>query len=222
MSASKPGASRPLLFGPTQDVSRVDGAGRQCLGGRKPELRTGERADERQALAERAPWVEVRGERDGSARFHERAGGRHRATEEERARGQQHAHHVARRQCVNAVASGCLQVVDRPRAELDRERDRTRFRELVAVQPQLEPVVARGVEVAASLDRVECTTLEEDIRRLGDGRGLGQDVRDQPVDVLVGVCSNSGGTACAPRNVGMPPAAAMARRDASSVSRFSP
>ena len=48
-------------------------------------------------------------------------------------------------------------------------------------------MAARGVEVAASLNCIERPTLEKDIRRLGDRRGLGQDVCDQPVDILVGL-----------------------------------
>ena len=135
MSASNPGARRPFAVGPAEDVRRVDGAGRERLSRRKPELRARERADERQALAERAARVEVRGQRDRAACVDERAAGRHRAAEEERARRQEDAHDVALRERSHAVRARRLEMVDRPGSELDRERDRSRLRELVAVQP---------------------------------------------------------------------------------------
>src|SRR5215217_7581462 len=52
----------------TENVCGVHGAGGQRLGRREPELRGGERADERQALAERAPRIEVGRQGDGRPR----------------------------------------------------------------------------------------------------------------------------------------------------------
>src|SRR3546814_4237484 len=57
-------------------------------------------------------------------------------------------------------------------AELDRERDRARLRELVAVQPQGEAVRLAGLEIAARLVDVEGPALEEDVGRLGELRSL--------------------------------------------------
>jgi hypothetical protein len=78
-------------------------------------------------------------------------------------------------------------VVDRPRAELDGERHSPDLRELVAVEPQGEPGRAAGTEVAASLLDVERPALDEDVSGEGDSSRIGQDVRDQPVDVGVRV-----------------------------------
>ena len=93
-----------LAVGAAEHVRRVHGARGQGLLGRHGQLRRGERADEREALAERAARVEVRRERDGRARVEERAGGRHRAVEEQRARRQQDAGDVARRERRGAAA----------------------------------------------------------------------------------------------------------------------
>ena len=79
-------------------------------------------------------------------------------------------------------------MVDRPRAELDGERDRPRLRELVAVQPEREPRVPARRQVAARLLRVERASLEEDVGADGDLRRLGEHLREQEVDVRVGPC----------------------------------
>ena len=100
-------------------------AGGERLGRRELQLRARERADERQALAKRRPRVEVRRQRDRHAGVHERAGRRHRAAEEQRARRQQDGDDVARRERHDPVRAGRLEMVDRPRPELDRERNRT-------------------------------------------------------------------------------------------------
>ena len=102
-------------------------------------------------------------------------------------------------------------MVNRNRAELDRERDRTGLRELVAVESERQACCGAGLEVAACLGGIEGPALEEDVGRFGDRRGLGQHLGEREVEVGVGVESNSGGTACAPSQVGMPPAAAIAR-----------
>ena len=87
----------------------------------------------------------------------------------------------------HAVGAGRLEVVDRPCAELDRERDRALLGELVAVQAQREPGVAARLEVAARLRRVERAALEEDVGGLGDLRRLGQHLGEREVEVRVGV-----------------------------------
>ena len=79
-----------------------------------------------------------------------------------------------------------LEVVDGPRAQLDRERDRTRLRELVAVQAQREPRVAAGRQVAACLRRVERPALEEDVRGLRELSRLRQHLVDEELDVRLG------------------------------------
>ena len=45
----------------------------------------------------------------------------------------------------DAVVAGRLEVVDRARAELDRERDRALLRELVAVEAEREAGFAAGL-----------------------------------------------------------------------------
>ena len=142
--------------------------------------------DEREALAERAAGVEVRRERDRSARVDERAGRRHRTRKEERAGGQQHTSHVALGQRGDTLWPGRLEVVDRTRAELDRERNRTRLRELVTMEPQLEAVRAARLEIATSLRSVERASLEEDVCGLGELRRLREDVGQDEIEI--GVC----------------------------------
>ena len=73
--------------------------------GGQPELRAGEGADEREALAEGAPGVEVGGEDHDRACVGERAARRHRPSEEERGDGQQHRGDVARPQGGDAFAA---------------------------------------------------------------------------------------------------------------------
>ena len=112
--------------------------------------------------------------------------GRHRPREEECARGQQHTRDVARRQRGDAFRAGRLEMVDRTRAELDRKRDRTRLRELVAVEPQRQAVRVARLEIAASLRRVERAPLEEDIGRLGELRRIREHVGQKEVEIGVG------------------------------------
>jgi len=89
------------------------------------ELRCGEGADERQTLAEGAARVEVRCQGDGGAGVDECSRRRHRPAEEERARRQEHAHDVARREGPDPLLARSLEMVDGPGPELDGERDRS-------------------------------------------------------------------------------------------------
>ena len=112
---------------------------------------------------------------------------RHRTAEEKRARRQQHAGDIA--PCERADAGGArrLEVVDRARAELERERDRAALRELVAVQPQRKACVAARLEIAARLGGVERAAFEEDVGGRRDLRGFGQHLREREVEVGVAV-----------------------------------
>ena len=112
-------------------------------------------------------------------------------------------------------------MVDGAGAELDRQRNRARLRELVAVEAEGEAVVTAGFEVAAGLTRVEGAALQEDVGGLGELGRLGSTSASRK-SRYASASANSGGVAWAPRNVGIPPAALIARNDASSVSRSSP
>ncbi len=172
---------------------------------RERHLRRRERADEREALAERAARVEVGRERDSSARVDERACGRHRAVQEERARREEDTGDVARGERDDSCRSGRLEVIHRARAELDRERDRTRLGELVAVQAEREAGIGAGAQVPARLLGVERSALEEHVRCLGETGCLGQHLVEQEVDVRIApllgelgrnrVCAEPGGNA---------------------------
>ena len=81
--------------------------------------------------------------------------------------------------------AGRLEMIDAPRAELDGERDRTRFGELIPMQSQGEPGVSARLQVAPRLRRVERTALEEDVRRLGNPHDLRQHLGEGEVEVLV-------------------------------------
>ena len=113
----------------------------------------------------------------------ERSSGRHGPVQEERARREQHADDVTGGERRDPLGPGRLEVVDRARAELDREGDRPRLRELVAVQAEGEAGLAAGLEVAARLPGVERAPLEEDVCRLCDPGRLREDVVDEEVDV---------------------------------------
>ena len=156
----------PPPVGPAQDVRCIDGAGGERLRGRQLELRRRQRAADRQALAECAARVEVGREGDRGARVDEGAPRRHRPTEEERARRQEHSDDVARRKCAHTAVARRLEVVDGARAQLDCERDRALFGELVAVQAERETGVAACFEEPARLSHVERPALEEDVGRL--------------------------------------------------------
>ena len=173
--------------GQPEDVRGVHGARRERLLGSEAELRAGERADDREALAVGAAGVEVRRERDRRARVGERAAGRHRAVQVERGDREQHADDVARGQRRDALRARGLEVVDRARAELDRQPDRADLVELVAVEPQGEPGPSTGLEVSPGLLDVERPALDEHVRRRRDPRGVREDRLDRPVDVRVGV-----------------------------------
>ena len=64
MSAAKPGRRRPIRSAAAEDVRGVRRRRDECLLRRELHLRTGEREDEREAVAERAAGVEVRREGD--------------------------------------------------------------------------------------------------------------------------------------------------------------
>src|SRR3954454_3177254 len=68
------GSEAPEPPGPTEDICRVDRAGRKGLRRRELELSRRERAHERQALAESAARIEIRRERDDRTPFDERPG----------------------------------------------------------------------------------------------------------------------------------------------------
>jgi hypothetical protein len=117
------------------------------------ELGRGEAADERQALAERAARIEVGRERDGApASTSARAGGIGRSRKRALAGSRTPTTSLAA--SARAGLARRLEVVDRPGAELDRERDRSELVELIAVQPQRETRVTTGLEVAARLSTV--------------------------------------------------------------------
>src|SRR5204863_1847875 len=87
----------------------------------------------------------------------------------------------------DAVVARRLEMVDRARAKLDRERDRALLRELVAVQTKREPGSAASLEKPARLARVEGSALEEDVRGLGELRRVGQHLAEREVEVGVGI-----------------------------------
>src|SRR5205085_3356080 len=173
--------------GAAQDVGRVDGAGAERLRRRQLELGRGERADEREALAEGAARVEVRRERDGRAGLDKRAGGRHRPAEEERARREEHAGDVARRERAHAVLAGRLEVVDRARAEVDGELDGSLLGELIAVQAERQAGSAARLEIPARLHDVERAALDEDVGSFGHLGRVRQYVGEREVEVRIRV-----------------------------------
>jgi hypothetical protein len=168
-------------------VCGVHGRGGERLARAQPELGRSERQHEREALAERAARVEVGGERDRGTGVDERPGRRHRPCQEERAAGEQHAGDVAGGERGDSIRTCRLEVVDRARAELDRERDRPRFGELIAVQAQREAVRARGLEVPASLVGVEGAALEEDVGRLGKRGRFREHVGEHELEIGIRV-----------------------------------
>ena len=156
------------------------------------------------------PGVEVRRERDRGARVDERAAGRHRPVQEERARRAGARRRRRSRRARDAVRPGRLEVVDRPRAELDRERDRARLRELVAVESEREPGVAarrRGSDAPARRRTRRARGRRPPPRRSAPPPG-GPRARRKSTYASAPSSANSGGTACAPSQVGTPPAVA--------------
>ena len=113
--------------------------------------------------------------------------GRHRPVEEERARGEQDAHDLARRQAPHAVVARRLEMIDRARAELDRERDRPALGELIAVQPQCEPGVAARCEIAPRLAASKAPRSRKTSAASASSRRLRQHLRECEVEVRVGV-----------------------------------
>ena len=78
-------------------------------------------------------------------------------------------------------------MVDGTRPELDRERDRTGFRELVAVQAQCEPRIRAGIEVATRLLGVERAALDEHVGGFGDPRRVREHLSQRELEIRVGV-----------------------------------
>jgi hypothetical protein len=151
------------------------------------EQRARQGADDREALAKRAPGIEVRRQGDRRARVDHRPRLRHRTVEEERARREHDADHVARGKGGDARLARRFEMVDRPRADFDRERYGAELCELVAVQAQCQPCLPAGSQIAACLPDVERAALDEDVCGFGDPRRRRQDLREQKVEVLVGV-----------------------------------
>src|ERR671918_136405 len=138
-----------------KDVRGVDRAGRERLGRRHPHLRAREAHDDWEALAEGAARIEVGSQRDDRTRVNEVARRRHRATEEESRRREQHGRDVARPQDPNSFRPGRLQMVDAPGTEADCELDPARLRELVGVEAEDQAGLRAGGEIATRLHRVE-------------------------------------------------------------------
>ena len=99
---------------------------------------------------------------------------------------EEHADDLARRQCPDPLWPRRLEVVDGACAELDGQRDRARLGELVAVEPEREPCLARE-EVPASLCGIERPAFDEDVRRARELCRLGQDLTEHELDVGVRV-----------------------------------
>jgi hypothetical protein len=151
------------------------------------ELRARQRTDERQALAEGTAGVEVGRKRNRRTGVGERSGGRHRAVEEERTGGEYHRCDVAPCERADAALAGCLEVVDRARAELDREVDRSELVELVPVQAQSQALLAASSQVTARLLDAERSFFDEDVCRLGELGRTRQDLGKGEVEIGVGV-----------------------------------
>ena len=97
------GRQSALSVGAAQHAGRVDRAGGERLPRRHVQLRAGKRADERQALAERAAGVEVRGQGHCGPCVYQVTSRGHGTAEEERARREQHTHDVACGERANAL-----------------------------------------------------------------------------------------------------------------------
>ena len=224
MSASIAGRDPADCVGAPEHVRGVDGARRRApRPGASPSCVAGERADERQALAERAPGVEVGRERDRRPGVDERprraaSAGRGRARRREAARRRRRSRAsaatpsgpVASRWSTERAPSSIASGIAPASVNWSPWRRRAR------------PGSAARLEVAARLRRVERAPLEEDVGRLGDLRRLGQHLREREVEVGVrvvelgrdGVRAEPGRHAARVRD--------RARASASSVSRSSP
>ena len=60
------------------------------------------------------------------------------------------------------------------------------------MEAQLEPRLAAGLEVATRLGRIERPALEEDVRRLGELRGLRKNVAHEELEVRIGALVDAG------------------------------
>src|SRR5438270_14044233 len=92
---------------------------------------------------------------------------RHGTTEEECAGRQENRDDIGGGERIDPFRTRRLEMVDGPRAELDRQRDRAELGELVAVEAKRKAGIAAGLEVAARLRDVEGSALDEHVRRLG-------------------------------------------------------
>ena len=121
----------------------------------------------------------------------------------------------------HALRTGRLEVIDAPRAELDREWDAAGLRELVGVQPKLETSVTARLEIAPGLVDVESAPLEEDVGGVRDCRCFRQHDLERESHVGIGI-RELGRNSMRPSQVGTPPESRIAESMASSVSRSSP
>src|SRR4029077_10605375 len=93
----------------------------------------------------------------------------------------------ARRKRLDPLRAGRLEMVDGAGAELHRERDCTGLGELISVEPERKAGVAAGLEIAPRLCGVECSALEEHVRRFRELGRLRQDLSESEIEVGVGV-----------------------------------
>src|SRR5207248_4593368 len=145
----------------------------------------------------------------------------HRAAEEEGAHRQEDADDRARREHPDAGVARRLKVIDGAGAELDRERNRSLLGELVPVEAQSEPRGPARLEVAASLVDVEGPSSRKTSAATASRAACGSTSASANSRYAAALL-NSGGTACAPSQVAIPPASRIARSEASSVSWSSP
>ena len=122
MSAANPGLSRPIRSArPSTCAAFTVAATSASSGARWSCVQASERTSGR--LSQNAlPGLKSVASAISAAGVGERPGRWHRSPEEERARRQEHARDVARGERSDAVRPGRFEVIDRARAELDRER----------------------------------------------------------------------------------------------------
>jgi hypothetical protein len=76
-------------------------------------------------------------------------------------------------------------VVDRPHAELDRERDGALLGELVGVQTERETRIGAGTQIAPRLPGVERAALDEHVGGLREPGDIREDLRQDEVEVRI-------------------------------------
>lgn len=140
-----------------------------------PHVAHGQRDTERHRRGERRAGVAVRGERDGGPRVEEAAGvGPGGAGGELRAR-KQRGHRVALAERVDVRVGEVGAVVGRRGVELDGELDAGAVRQLVGVDPGVQPLGAARREDGAGLVAVEGALLAEHVDPAGV-RGAGSSI----------------------------------------------